>query len=139
MAKSMYRDKSLQPDREILVKNMGSGITLWDKTIAMAETLVPGIGQEWKFYGKPWGWSLVLQEKKKNILYITPAETGIQLSFIFSEKGRELSKTEDIPEEIQYKIEESKNNPQGHTFDFDIRKEKDLALAEKLLKIKLAT
>ena len=77
--------------------------------------------------------------KKKNLVYLTPAEGYFLCSFHFNEKGRELARQSDFKDDILKSIEAGKENSAGHTFDVIVADEQGLELSKQLLKIKTAS
>lgn len=136
MAKSIFREKAIQPDDEMITVILSGSKELWDSIIAHVSETYPQATQEWKFYGSAWGWCLVLSSKKKKLVYLTPADKHFLCSFIFSENGRELSRQADFSADILKTIETGKDNNAGRTFDISVADKQSLELSKALLNIK---
>lgn len=136
MAKSVFREKEIQPSEDLLQCALGSAAPLWGALKRYIAEAFPGAISGWKFYGKAWGWSLVYQLKGKSLCYLSPAEEAFMASMSFSAKGREAIGQTDLSEELKDAVEVARHNPAGRMFDLDVRSEAALAAAERLLDIK---
>ena len=139
MAKSVFREKAVQPDVDLVHSVLNGAKPLWDNFLAAAFSTCPQVTGEWKFYGVGWGWCRVLSVKKKKLVYMTPAEGRFMCSFSFNDKGREQALQAGLGAEVIAGIEEGKLNPAGHTFDIPVASSTDFELAKQLLGIKAAT
>lgn len=139
MAKSIFRDKAVQPDQSMLKETMGEGFALWEAMLAFIAGTFPQAGEEWKFYGNAWGWSLAVRHKNKGLCYLTPGIDGLQVSMSFNEKGREAVRQTDLPESLKEQVELAQYNPAGKMFDLTVACEAALPVAMRLLGIKART
>ena len=133
MAKSIFRDKGVRPDDEVVGVAVEAAKPLWNDCVDFVSGAYPGFAQEWKYYGAAWGWSAVLKSKTKTLCYLTPAEGYFQVSIIFNDKGRLLAVGAGLPEQVAQGVEDSKNNAKNIPFDFDVRQQADLEIAKKLI------
>ncbi len=136
MAKSYFLEKELQPQENNIKDILQDKKEFWDKYLTFVKTYDPTISCEWKFYGRAWGWSLVLLKKKKNLLYLTPVVNGFYVSFALGKKGANLAKKEGFTDKIVEIIESGENNNAGRTFDILIQEQDDVVIVEKLMEIK---
>lgn len=139
MAKSILRDKNIQPDEGLLDAVLASAKPMWDAFVAHVAEACPRMTQEWKHYGSAWGWCLVLSDRKKKLVYLTPAEGYFTCSFVFGDKSRELARVAGLDRAVLEIIEAGKENTAGHTFDIDVTDAASLALPKQLMGIKLAS
>lgn len=136
MAKSIFREKEMQPGEERLHGALGGAWPLWRALEAYLAEAFPGADSLWKYYGKAWGWSLVYQRKGKALCYLSPGEGGFIVSMSFSDKGREAIRQTDLPEALQEAVETAQYNPAGRMFDLDVGSEAALTVAQRLVDIK---
>ena len=74
MARSIFIKKTILPTPEMVFATLDDGKPLWDDTVVHHfEYTYDNKTNVWKFYGKPWGWSLVFQSKNRTLMYLTPA------------------------------------------------------------------
>ena len=88
MAKSIYLEKAMLSDELTLAVEVSGYKQQWDEIIRYLSETYVDFSQEWKYYGKAWGWTLMLKSKSKTLCYITPAQEYFQVSVIFNDKGR---------------------------------------------------
>ena len=139
MAKSVYLDKIIQPDEAMLSASVGRQKEQWDAIVLFVSETYAACTQEWKYYGKAWGWSLVLKSKTKTLCYLTPAEGYFQVSIIFNDKGRAMAANAALPETVLQAVDASKSNPQNIPYDFNVRENDDVDIAKKLIEVRSKT
>lgn len=139
MAKSIYCEKAVQPDEAMITFVIGENKEKWDTIINHVSKAYTIFTQEWKFYGKAWGWFLVLKSKTKTLCYLVPMEGYFQVSIIFNDKGRALAVNAELPEGVLQAVEDSKNNPKNIPYDFDVKTKDDVAIAKKLIEVRSKT
>ncbi len=136
MAKSIFRDKIIIPDSQLIEQALMDTKLLWDDLIDYVLNSYPNTTSEWKYYGVAWGWSFVLKSKTKTLCYLTPNNEYFHVSIIFNDKGRLLTQQSNLPEQIMDAVELSKNNAKNIPYDFDLRQENDIDIAKKLIAIR---
>lgn len=139
MAKSIYLEKAMQPDELMLAVAVGEHRSQWDEIIQHTSETYAAFSQEWKYYGKAWGWSLILKNKTKTLCYLTPVQGYFQVSIIFNDKGRALAATYNLPKTVAQAVEASKDNPKNIPYDFDVRTDADTDIAKKLIEARSKT
>lgn len=139
MAKSIYLDRAMQPDELMLAAVFGAQKQYWDEFIFHVSEAYPAFSKEWKYYGKAWGWSLVLKSKTKTLCYLTPATECFQVSIIFNDRGRALVAGAALPKAIAQAVEAAKDNPKNIPYDFAIKEADDMDIAQKLIEARSKT
>ena len=134
---SAFRD--IKPDDIMLALAFGAHKQYWDEIILNVSEVYPAFSQEWKYYGKAWGWSFVLKSKTKTLCYLTPAKECFQVSVIFNDSGRALVAAADLPKAITQAVEAAKDNPKNIPYDLDIKKAADVDIAKKLIEARSKT
>lgn len=116
---------------------LGSADKLWKQLVDWAaEHKI--VEQEWKCSGKKYGWSLSLQHKKRNILYLSPCEGCFRVAFILGDKAIAAACHSDLSKDSLKLIEEAPRYPEGTGLRLIIKLAKDLDEIRKLALIKLA-
>ena len=139
MAKSIFLDKVGQPDECSLAEALGGRKLYWDEIVRHITEAYAAVTCEWKYYGKAWGWSLVLKSKAKTLCYLVPRQGHFQAAVIFNEAGRMLAAATGLPEEVARDVEASKNNPKNIPYDFNVTEQEDIKVAEELIAIRHKT
>ncbi len=136
MAKSIFKNKDAKLNDHSLLDVLHGEKETWDLLLKIFENDYPNHTKEWKYYGAAWGWSLVIKAKKKTLLYMTPSDEMFSVSMSFDMKEKNDPRILAFSNEIQEIIESAKTNNSGHTFDIEVKEEKDLELVRQLLAIK---
>lgn len=63
MAKSTYLGKAMKPDDMMITVAVEDCKPQWDEIIRHTSEGYPAFSQEWKYYGKAWGWSIKARRK----------------------------------------------------------------------------
>ena len=95
------------------------------------------ITEEWKYYGKSSGWTLLFKYKKRTILYLFPAEGFFIVLFVFGEKATAAAKQYSLPKIILKAIRDAKPYVEGRSFRVEVKNEEDLENVKKLVEIKM--
>lgn len=139
MAKSVYLDRGIQPDERMLAGSLGKCTKYWDKIICHSAETYPALSNEWKHYGKAWGWSLVLKSKSKTLCYMIPMQGFFYVAVIFSDKGRMAVASTALPDQVRQAVEAAKDNPKNIPYDFKVTLLEDVEIAKKLIDVRFKT
>jgi hypothetical protein len=92
---------------------------------------------EWHTSSVKLGWSLRLQAKKRNIVYLGPREGWFLASFALGDKAIAAAMKSGLDQRVLRLIAESKRYPEGTAVRIEVRSEGDLQAVKKLVKIKI--
>jgi hypothetical protein len=119
------------PSPAVLRTTLGPSFAAYQRFLEQHDDLRP----EWKYYGKS-GWTLKLFEKSRNLCFITPHEGEFSIAFLLGREAVEEALRSTLPEAVKRQIREARTYVEGRPVKLTVRKERDLAPARKLLKIK---
>jgi len=136
MSLSVFDDKTVLPDNEMLTQVLADSRSLWDDAIQYVGSLGSAMNGQWKYYSKKAGWSHVVKSSERTILYLIPQDAFFKASFVLGEKAVDLALGGDLPEDIKELIRQAAPYVEGRSFMFDIRTKTDLEAAKKLIDIK---
>jgi len=136
MATSIFDVKEQIPDDNNIAEVLGSAKKLWDTLKTHIFENYKGVKDEWKFYSKKSGWTLVFKKKSRTLLYFIPCKEYFKVFFVFGENAINASKISLLPEQILKRIFEATTYVEGTSFDVDVKNEQDLESVYTLLKIK---
>ena len=136
MATSIFDEKAIIPNDEMVSEILADTSELWEHIKSHVTDNYEGISQEWKFYSKKAGWSLVFKKKKRTLFYFIPCDKYFLIAFVFSEKAEKVAEQSSIPEFIKKKIAAATSYVEGKSFFVDVKNEKDLESVFTLLTIK---
>jgi hypothetical protein len=138
MSLSIFGEKAIVPDDEMLASVLAGSKALWETAISHVEEACGGgdLGGEWKFYSKKAGWSFVVKSGKRTIIYLIPQEGFFKVNFVFGERAVGAAEDAGLPEPIVSLMLEAKQYMEGRSFMFDVKTEADICAVKKLVIIK---
>ncbi len=94
-------------------------------------------GEEWNSSGSKYGWSLRLQLKKRNIVYLGPRTGSFMAAFVLGDKAVAVARKSELPAYVLNMIAEAKRYAEGTPVRIEVSKPEDLELVKILAKIKV--
>ena len=138
MLANAFADKSKKPTDAELTAALGPAMALWDQLLAgLAERCSIDV-QEWNSYSRKAGWSLRLQHKKRNIVYLSPCRGCFRASFALGDKAVQAARESGLPASVIRIIDQAKRYAEGTAVRIEVKAAKDIAVVEKLAVVKLA-
>jgi len=119
MAVSIFEDKSVVPDDDLVASALAGSYPLWVDLQKFVKDNYPNVAAEWKFYGKSSGWVCKLLSKKKNLLFFIPKDGCFRLRFGISEKVAPSIESADIPDIIKEAVRIATPYTEGRSVDLD--------------------
>jgi hypothetical protein len=139
MAMSIFDDKSKQPTEQMLTMVIGKQYQLWTDITEYTIEKYPKAFKEWKYYkAKGYGWSFRLEDKKRNIIYMSPRDGYFIAAFVFSNKGVQAVQDNKLSQSIKDELRNSKKYPEGRAIRLEVRNKADVSNIKTLVDIKLA-
>jgi hypothetical protein len=136
MTRNPFDDKDAKPDGKTLAAALGSTMTSWNAIVnELAER--SGLVQEWKFYGKKYGWQLKVATKKAAVIYMIPHEGSFLAALALPPKAVDAVRTSDLPPDVIREIEAAKTYSEGRPARVEVTGKKQLEVVRRLLAIKL--
>jgi len=136
-AENAFAGRKERPTENAVAAALGSTFALWEKLIAdLKDGAMSDIG-EWHSSSAKYGWSLRLQLKKRNIVYLGPRQGYFVASFALGDRAVAAARESDLPQEVIQNINDSKRYAEGTAVRIDVKKPADLHVVKKLAKIKI--
>ena len=140
IAPNAFIGKAEMPTEADLAAALGrSAKSAWEKLLASLAAHHPLLDREWHSYSIKAGWSLRLKLKKRNILYLLPAERSFAVAFTLGDKAVQAAREAGLPSHILKLIDEAKRYAEGTGFRLPITGPDDIPVVLKLAAIKLAS
>lgn len=136
MSLSMFGEKAFLPDDEMLAGVLMDSKVFWDSIKNHVAKTYGNVSDQWKYYSKSAGWTLVIKSSERTIVYLIPLKGCFKANFVFGEKAVIAAKNTNLPEAVIALILEAKPNMEGRSFMIDVKNEADLDTVIKLIEIK---
>ncbi len=138
MALSAFDDKTHKPEADELAQVLGRSGRLWNELTAGLSAQYDPLGQEWRFSGQNWGWSLRLKHKKRAIVYLTPCKRHFLAGFALGEKAAKAAHAAGLPPQVLECIDNATKYAEGRAVRLEVRTRKDLAAVQQVVALKMA-
>ena len=137
MSQNAFAGRSTQPDKKSLASILGTSKPLWDRLLIDLKRELKLDHAEWHTASVKLGWSLRLQHKKRNILYLGPRENGFTAAFVLGKEAVAAAQTSSLPLEIMKNIAEARRYAEGTGVRIEVKTPEDVSAVKILAKIKL--
>ena len=137
MTDVIFNDKVTVPDDELLREHLGDSFIHWKHIIDFTQKNFSPIREEWKFYGKKYGWQHKIFLKKRNLFFLIPASSWFKVVFIFGDKAVQPVEKSTVSEALKKQLLEAKKYMEGRGMAIDVRDETFLPDIEQLISIKI--
>ena len=137
MSDVVFVESSQQPTEARLEETLGRAKAHWDTILAHAGAVVAGFHQEWKYYGQKYGWTLILANAKRALLYLSPKERCFMASTALREPAVAALQERRFPDALVEAIENAKAYRGARPARVRVGAKKDVAVVKKLLALKL--
>jgi hypothetical protein len=136
--KTMVKTKKAeQPTQKAVESALGNSWVLWEQLVAELKQEQELDGEEWNSSGLKYGWSLRLQLKKRNIVYLGPRSGSFMASFVLGDKAIAVARKSNLPAYVLKMIAEAKRYGEGTPVRIEVSKPEDLVPVTTLAKIKV--
>lgn len=125
------------PTTKTVESTLGQSYPLWKQLVVELKGELLVDGEEWNSSGVKYGWSLRLQLKKRNIVYLGPRFGSFMTAFILGDKAVAAAKKSDLPAYVLKMIEEAKRYGEGTPVRIEVSKPEDLEPVKLVARIKV--
>lgn len=126
-----------RPTSKELASALGRANGLWQELVADLKRDLKLDGEGWNTYSVKAGWSLRLQLKKRNIVYLGPRDGCFLASFVLGDKAVAAARKSKLPTSILKIIDEAKRYAEGTAVRVEVHKAADASVVKTLAKIKI--
>jgi len=137
MLQNAFIGHAKQPSKKELASVLGETDVLWRSLVSDLKRELKLDGAEWNSYSVKAGWSLRLQLKKRNIVYLGPREGCFLACFALGGKALAAARQSDLPPSVLRTIGEAKRYAEGTAVRIEVHEAKDAEAVKILAKIKV--
>lgn len=138
MPENAFAGRATPPAERELASVLKDSLPLWQNLVADLKKELKLDSQEWNSYSVKAGWSLRLQSKKRNIVYLSPRTGSFLASFALGDKAVAAARTSNLPPHVLKIINTAKRYAEGTAVRIEVRAAQDVDAVKALAKIKLA-
>lgn len=138
MALSAFDDKTREPGSDEVEAVLGSAAELWKELISELGTQFDPLALDWVFSGKKWGWSLRLKQKKRAVVYLTPADGFFLAGFALGQKAVDSAFDSGLHRKVLDTINSAPKYAEGRGVRLEVHSQEDVDSVLLLAKIKMA-
>ena len=137
MPENAFAGWATQPTERELASVLRDSYLLWHSLVAELKTELKLDRQEWNSYSAKAGWSLRLQSKKRNIVYLSPRTGSFLASFALGDKAVAAARKSNLPPHVLKIVNAAKRYAEGTAVRIEVRAADDVDVVKTLAKIKL--
>ena len=125
------------PTEKELAAELGAAKPLWDRLLSELASEHRLVVREWSSRSAKAGWSLRMQRRERNIVYLSPSRGCFLASFALGEKAIEAARASGLPKRVLKIIAEAKKYAEGTAVRIEVRTAEDVDAVTELAGIKL--
>ena len=137
MPQNAFAGRETKPTEKALASVLGESLALWKQLVADLKRDLMLDAAEWHTSSVKLGWSLRLQKKKRNIVYLGPRDGFFLAAFALGEKAVTAARKSALPPEVLKIIADAKRYAEGTAVRVDVRQPADIEVVKTLAKIKI--
>lgn len=131
-----FPDAASPPTAKALAAMLGRTSRLWTQLNDDLQAAYGPLIEEWNF-GKVFGWSFRLKERKRAVVYLAPRRGHFIASFALGEKACAAAKQAGLPASILSIIDDAPRYAEGRGVRIPVRTARDLAGVVTLAALKM--
>jgi hypothetical protein len=137
VSQNAFAGKAERPTQKAVENALRQSHALWKQLVAELRDDLKLDGEEWNSSGVKYGWSLRLQLKKRNIVYLGPRAGAFVAAFVLGDKAVAVARKSKLPAYVLNMIAEAKRYGEGTPVRIEVRKAEDLGPVKILARIKV--
>ena len=137
MSEIAFNDKDEKPDDHLLAEKLGARFKYWVEIKKHIKEEYGSTTEEWKFYGKKYGWQLKTLLKKRNLFFLIPGESYYKIVFIFGDKAVKEIEKSDISDKMKNDVISAKKYAEGRGLSIEVKNRKCISDIKTLINIKI--
>jgi hypothetical protein len=136
MSASSSTDLGVSPGATELEALLGTADPLWRALLASTSDRAVGV---WKRLSRASGWTLLLKQKERTLVYLKPREGAFVAALVFGDRAIGMLAPAGIPAPVIERFETARKYAEGRSIEFAVATREDLELLLGLIDIKIAS
>jgi uncharacterized protein DUF3788 len=137
MPQNAFAGRVQRPSEKALASVLGATHALWKRLVKDLKRELKLDAAEWHTASVKLGWSLRLQLKKRNIVYLGPREGGFLAAFVLGDKAVAIARESMLPADVLKIIADAKRYAEGTAVRIEVKQPADLEVVKTLARIKI--
>jgi len=137
MTTSIFDDKEKKPTPQRLARVLGESNGLWKEIKKHLKAEYGELIEDWKYYGKNYGWTLKTLRKKRNLFFFVPLDGSFNVSFVFGDKAVAAAEKSDLPKSLVKTLKNARKYAEGRGLLIEVKGPTDVENIKKLVEIKV--
>jgi len=137
MLPNAFAGRAKRPTESELASVLGPVDALWHELVTELRRDLKLDAAKWNSSSVKAGWTLRLQLKKRNIVYLGPRTGCFLASFIFGDKAVAAARKSKLPRHVLKIIDQARRYPEGTAVRIEVHGAKDTDVVKTLARIKL--
>jgi hypothetical protein len=136
IAANAFAGRANPPTDAALAEALGASHSLWQSLVADLKSELKLDAAEWHSSSVKLGWSLRLQRKKRNIVYLGPRQGWFLAAFALGDKAVAVARKSQLPTPVRKMIAEARRYAEGTAVRIEVRSAEDAEIVKALARIK---
>jgi hypothetical protein len=132
-----FLGKATQPTNDEVATALGPSAPVWGELLDWLAKEKGVSDHDWKSSSPKYGWTLRVQLKKRNILYLSPCPGCFRVSLVLGDRAMAAARQTKLPKSIRQALDDAPHYAEGTGVRLIVRESKDLAAIRALATIKL--
>ena len=137
MSENAFAGRTKRPDEKALASALGASHVVWKILVEDLKNELKLDTAEWHTSSVKLGWSLRLQLKRRNIVYLGPRDGSFLASFVLGDKAVAAARKSPLPPEALKLIADAKRYAEGTGVRIAVTKPGDIEVVKTLARIKI--
>ncbi|HRX85635.1 MAG TPA: DUF3788 family protein [Phycisphaerae bacterium] len=133
----LLADAGKKPSDADVREVLGRAFTHWRTLVDGVAGIEPNAAGAWRFY-KSSGWTFVIRDKKRNLLYLRPVKGKILTSMALGEAAYKAALASELPEDLRAELRAAPKYPEGRPARVGVRTQAEVKTVLKLIELKAA-
>jgi hypothetical protein len=135
MSVGVFTDKARAPTVEQVIEAIGSRRVVWEGILQVIRDCYSH-QEDWRFYGKNYGWALRFRKSGKALASLYPAEGSFTVQLILSQADVDKTHSLKLGKRVRQIIEQAYPFPEGRWVFIPVNSGKDMRDVQQLLALK---